>query len=81
MPISINSPAFAGLCTVTTISHSPLDQDEVTDDLEGEREGLPDASDLDLISEEDVDLVCELDEAIRNVSKGVANDTDKQYRR
>lgn len=81
MAVSINSPAFAGLCKVTMISNSPLDQDEVMDDLEGECEGLPDASDLDLIGEEGVDLVYELDEAIRNVSKGVANDTDKQYRR
>ncbi|KAJ7783927.1 hypothetical protein DFH07DRAFT_948919 [Mycena maculata] len=56
--------------------------DEVTDDLEAEGETLPDDAELD----EDVDLpgafdITQLQEHLLEASKGVTNDTDKEYKR
>ena len=77
-------PAFAALYQAI---HAPDNDDtpnadEITDDIEAEGETLPE----DFEPEEDTDAsgafdVSQLQEFLLDASKGVSNETDKEYKR
>ena len=84
---SVNSPQYAGVQAALKVSWSDLEA--VLDDLEGEQESMPAAEPNDLepdldevdIKEQNSDGLDNLKESILNASRGVTEDTDKQYRK
>ena len=74
----INSPAFAGVHQAMKLANVAQASDEVQDDMDGEQEGLPDVMPEDLAITTKIES---LQSAILNASKGVTEDTDKQYHR
>jgi hypothetical protein len=83
----LSSDSFAGVKEALTVAFSDLE--EVKSDLEGEQESLPNVTveDAQPIPEEEDDVraypggIEELKKMIQNASKGVAEDTDKQYKK
>lgn len=83
------SNAFAGVTDVLNITFLEADLADVRNDLEGEQESMPDITkeDAQPIPEEEEDARAfpggleELRKIVQNASKGVTEDTDKQYRK
>ena len=84
------SNAFAGVTDVlNTTTFLEMDLTDVRNDLEGEQESMPDITkeDAQPIPEEEEDAHAfpggleELRKIVQNASKGVTEDTDKQYRK
>jgi hypothetical protein len=84
------SNAFAGVTDVLNITtFLETDLTDVRNDLEGEQELMPDITkeDAQPIPEEEEDARAfpggleELRKIVQNASKGVTEDTDKQYRK
>lgn len=86
----ITSISFAGVHQA--IRHvRALDTEEVNDDLEAEQEAMPDIIQDSFVVPEDegsdteasnmADNIEKLNIAVMNASKGVKEDTDKQYKR
>jgi hypothetical protein len=83
----LSSDSFAGVKEALAVT--PSDLDEVQNDLEGEQEALPDITNEDAqpIPEDEDDLQAypggleELKKMVLNASKGVTEETDKQYKK
>jgi hypothetical protein len=83
----LSSDSFAGVKEALTVTFSDLE--EVQNDLEGEQEALPDITNEDAqpIPEEEDDFQAypggleELKKMVLNASKGVTEETDKQYKK
>ena len=70
-------PAFAGLRSVLeSTSGVP---DDIIDDINGERETIPDLTPLDDATPSDSDLLMKT--SVTGPSKGVTEKTDAEYRR
>ena len=73
-------PAFAGLRSVLeSTSGVP---DDIIDDINGERETIPDLTPLDDATPSDSDsLISQWKTSVTGASKGVTEKTDAEYRR
>jgi hypothetical protein len=85
--MSVDSPQFAGVHTALKVP--PSDLEAVLDDLDGEKETMPEAElndwELTLEEREGKKLgsasLNNLKESIQNASRGVTEETDKSYRK
>ena len=83
----LSSNAFVGVTNVLNITFLEVDLADVRNDLEGEQESMPNITkeDAQQFLEEEEDACAfpggleELRKIVQNASKGVTEDTDKQY--
>ena len=81
--LTIHIPAFAGLHSVlNSTSDGSLrpEPDDITDDINGERETLPDLTPDDAPLDSDA-LISQWRTSVTGASKGVTEKTDAEYRR